>query len=292
MTAAAAPADRIVNAMTVDVEDYFQVQAFAGTVSRADWDGFPSRVEANTDRILSCLDGAGARATFFTLGWVAERHPALVRRVVAAGHELASHGWDHTRADAQTPDVFRADVSRARALLEDVGGVPVVGYRAATFSIGARNLWAFGALRAEGYRYSSSVYPVRHDTYGMPDAPRLPFQPDRDGFWELPMTAVRGLGRSLPCSGGGWFRLVPYRLFRAGLRRFNATERAPGIFYTHPWEVDPGQPRIAAPALSRFRHYVNLRRTEPRLCRLLADFAWDRIDRVHADLLAPAATSA
>jgi polysaccharide deacetylase family protein (PEP-CTERM system associated) len=292
MTAASSAPARIVNAMTVDVEDYFQVQAFAGAVSRADWDGFQSRVEANTDRILSCLDDAGARATFFTLGWVAERHPALVRRIVAAGHELASHGWDHTRADAQTPDVFGADVARARALLQDVGGVPVVGYRAATFSIGAKNLWAFGRLRRAGYRYSSSVYPVRHDTYGMPDAPRLPFQPDGDGFWELPMTAVRAAGRSLPCSGGGWFRLVPYRLFRAGLRRFNATERAPGIFYTHPWEVDPGQPRIAAPALSRFRHYVNLSRTEPRLRRLLADFAWDRIDRVHADLLAPAAASA
>ena len=276
-----------VNAMTVDVEDYFQVQAFAGTVARADWDGFPSRVEANTDRILAALDRARVHATFFTLGWVAQRHPALVRRIVAAGHELASHGWDHTRADAQAEPVFFDDVSRARTLLEDVGGVPVAGYRAATFSIGARNPWAHAALARAGYRYSSSVYPVRHDTYGMPDAPRLPWQPAGTGLWELPMTTIRVAGRNVPCSGGGYFRLAPYRLFRIGLRRFNAAERAGGIFYTHPWEIDPQQPRIAAPALSRFRHYVNLRRTLPRLERLLADFAWDRVDRVHAGLLGP-----
>lgn len=277
---------RIVNAMTVDVEDYFQVGAFEGSVSRADWESFPSRVEANTERILARLAEAHVHGTFFTLGWVAQRHPALVRRIVDAGHELASHGWDHTRADAQSPEVFRQDVRRARLALEQTGGAAVLGYRAATFSIGARNLWAFGALAGEGYRYSSSIYPVRHDTYGMPDAPRLPFQPDRNGFWELPMTTVRVAGRRLPCSGGGWFRLAPYALFRRGLQKFNAQERQPGIFYTHPWEIDPGQPRIRAPRLSRFRHYVNLHRTDPRLRRLLADFAWDRIDRVHAGLLA------
>ncbi|MDE2580810.1 MAG: DUF3473 domain-containing protein [Rhodospirillales bacterium] len=275
------------NAMTVDVEDYFQVQAFAACVARADWDGFASRVEVNTDRILAQFDAAGVAATFFTLGWVAQRHPALVRRIVAAGHELASHGWDHTRADAQDPAAFRADIGRTRRLLEDIGGVAVAGYRAATFSIGARNLWAFGVLEEEGYRYSSSVNPIRHDLYGMPDAPRSPFRPAGTGLWEIPMTTLRAGGRNLPCSGGGYFRLLPYRLFRAGLRRVNRSEQRPGIFYFHPWEVDPDQPRIAGVGWkSRFRHYTNLHRMSGRLNRLLGDFAWGRMDQVFAGLLA------
>jgi polysaccharide deacetylase family protein (PEP-CTERM system associated) len=275
------------NAMTVDVEDYFQVQAFAACVARADWDGFASRVEVNTDRILAQFDAAGVAATFFTLGWVAQRHPALVRRIVAAGHELASHGWDHTRADAQDPAAFRADIGRTRRLLEDIGGVAVAGYRAATFSIGARNLWAFGVLEEEGYRYSSSVNPIRHDLYGMPDAPRSPFRPAGTGLWEIPMTTLRAGARNLPCSGGGYFRLLPYRLFRAGLRRVNRSEQRPGIFYFHPWEVDPDQPRIAGVGWkSRFRHYTNLHRMSGRLNRLLGDFAWGRMDQVFAGLLA------
>lgn len=274
------------NAMTVDVEDYFQVQAFAGCVNRADWDSFPRRVEANTDRVLAQFDRASVRATFFTLGWVAERHPALIRRIVEAGHELASHGWDHTRADSQTPEEFRQDVRRAKALLEDTGGVRVIGYRAATFSIGRRNPWAFGVLRDEGHLYSSSVNPIAHDLYGMPDAPRVPFQPDNDGFWEIPMTTVRALGRNWPCSGGGYFRLLPSVLYRMGLRRVNGTEVRPGIFYFHPWEVDPGQPRITGAGWkSRLRHYTNLERMERDLDRILTDFAWDRMDRVFADLL-------
>lgn len=275
-----------VNAMTVDVEDYFQVQAFAHVVARADWDGFASRVEANTDRVLAQFDAAGVHATFFTLGWVAERHPALVRRIVAAGHELASHGWDHTRADTQDPERFRADVTRTRALLEDTGGVPVAGYRAATFSIGARNLWAFRVLEEAGYRYSSSINPIQHDLYGMPDAPRVPFRPEGGALWEIPMTTVRAFGRNWPCSGGGYFRLLPDMLYRAGLTRVNQTERRPGIFYFHPWEIDPDQPRIAGAGWkSRLRHYTNLSRMAPALDRLLHDFAWDRMDRAFAEVL-------
>ena len=279
----------ITNAMTIDVEDYFQVQNLAAQVPRASWDGIAPRVEANTDRILAQFDRAGVQATFFTLGWIAQRHPALIRRIVAAGHELASHGWEHIRADAQTPGEFAADISRARATLEDIGGVPVSGYRAATFSIGARNQWAFDELARAGYRYSSSVYPVRHDLYGMPDAPRTPFRPNGGALWELPMTTVRLAGQNFPCSGGGYFRLLPYAAFRRLLARLNDSEGQPGIFYTHPWEIDPGQPRVAGlPRLARFRHYVNLHRTAPRLDALLRDFAWDRMDRVFADLLVPA----
>jgi polysaccharide deacetylase family protein (PEP-CTERM system associated) len=275
------------NAMTVDVEDYFQVQAFAGCIQRASWDGIPQRVEANTERVLRQFDQAGVRATFFTLGWIARRHPALVRRIVAGGHELASHGWDHTRADSQEPAAFRADVGRTRRLLEDIGGVPVVGYRAATFSVGARNMWAFAVLESEGYRYSSSINPVRHDLYGqMRDAPRFPFRPEGGGLWEIPMTTVRIAGHNLPCSGGGYFRLLPYRMFRSGLHHVNRVEGKRGLFYFHPWEVDPGQPRVANCGWrSRVRHYINLDRMSGRLDRLLREFAWDRMDAVFADLL-------
>jgi polysaccharide deacetylase family protein (PEP-CTERM system associated) len=246
----------------------------------------PTRVEANTDRILEQFDRAGVQATFFTLGWVAIRFPALIRRIVDAGHELASHGWDHTRADSQTPDQFRADVRRTKAVLEDTGGVPVIGYRAATFSIGARNLWAFGILRDEGHHYSSSVNPIAHDLYGMPDARREPWQPDQDGFWEIPMTTVRAFGRNWPCSGGGYFRLLPDALYRSGLRHVNRTERRPGIFYFHPWEIDPAQPRITGAGWKSWvRHYTNLSRMAGGIDRLLRDFTWDRMDRVYAGLL-------
>lgn len=280
------------HAMTIDVEDYFQVQAFAGVVARDRWDEFERRVEANTDRLLAAFAAAGVHGTFFTLGWVADRHPGLVRRIVAAGHELASHGYWHGRADEQTPEFFREDVRRAKRTLEDAGGMPVAGYRAPTFSIGARNAWAFEVLQDEGYRYSSSVYPVRHDLYGSPDAPRFPHHPTPGAasLWEIPMTTVRALGRNLPVSGGGYFRLLPYSVFRMGLRRFARAERQSGLFYLHPWEVDPGQPRISGlKRTSRFRHYVNLHATEARLARLLRDFRWDRVDRVFAPLLDTAA---
>jgi polysaccharide deacetylase family protein (PEP-CTERM system associated) len=272
--------------MTVDVEDYFHVQAFADVIARRDWDRLPCRVEANTDRILAQFDRAGVKATMFTLGWVAERYPQIVRRIVDAGHELASHGYGHARVDSQTREAFAQDVGRARALLEDLGGVGVLGYRAPTFSIGPRTPWAYDVLAETGHRYSSSIYPVRHDLYGVPDAPRLPHAVAGGTLWELPMTTVPLAGCRIPCSGGGFFRLLPYRLFRMGLARFNAAEGKPGMFYTHPWEIDPEQPRVAAPLRSRFRHYLNLSRTAPRLERLLRDFAWDRVDRVYAEVLA------
>lgn len=272
---------RLVNALSVDVEDWFQVQALAPVVDRGDWSSLERRVETSTDRILALFDGAGVRATFFTLGWVAERHPALVRRIVAAGHELASHGSEHRRADEQDRASFRDDVRRSKRVLEDVGGVEVKGYRAPTFSIGPANLWAFDVLAEEGYAYSSSVYPVRHDLYGMPEAPRFPFHTGAGLLEEYPITTLRWGGRNLPCGGGGFFRLLPYAVSRAAIARVNAAEGRAAIFYFHPWEVDPGQPRLGGlPARSRLRHYLNLHRTEARLARLLADFAWDRMDVV------------
>jgi polysaccharide deacetylase family protein (PEP-CTERM system associated) len=272
--------------MTVDVEDYFQVQAFAHCIDRSDWDAFPRRVDRKTNQILDQFAATQVKATFFVLGWVAQRCPELIRRIVSDGHELASHGWDHTRVDSQEPEVFRADVRRTRALLEDIGGAAVSGYRAATFSIGRGNMWAFPILREEGYVYSSSINPIRHDLYGIPDAPRVPFHPVEDGVIELPMTTVRLLGRNWPCSGGGYFRLLPSALYRAGLARVNRHDRQPGIFYFHPWEIDPGQPRIAnAGWKSRLRHYTNLDQMEADLVQLLRDFAWDRMDRVYASVL-------
>jgi polysaccharide deacetylase family protein (PEP-CTERM system associated) len=274
------------NALTVDVEDYFQVEAFADVVSRADWPALPSRFEANTDRLLAQFARHGVLGTFFTLGWVADRCPALIRRIAAAGHEIASHGFMHGRVDRQSPEDFRADIDRARKLLEDTAGVPVAGYRAPTFSIGEATPWAADILLETGHRYSSSVYPIRHDLYGAPDAPRFPYQP-RPGLWELPMTTIRERGHNLPCSGGGFFRLLPYPLFRLGLRRFNRVEAQPGLFYIHPWEIDPAQPQIPnARFRSRFRHRINLGRTEARLDRLLRDFAWGRVDVAYAGVLA------
>ena len=272
----------VANAMTVDVEDYFHAQALG--VPRARWDAIERRVEGSTERILDLFADAGISATFFVLGWVAEHHPALVRRIVALGHELASHGWDHTRVDCQTPDEFRADIRRSRHLLEDISGIEVRGYRAATFSIGEANWWAFEILAEEGFAYSSSVYPIRHDLYGTPQACRFAFSPVPGwAFLEIPMSTLRLGGRNLPCSGGGYFRLLPYALSRWAMRRVNHTEGEACVFYFHPWEIDAGQPRVGGlPLKSRFRHYTNLGRMEGRLRRLLSDFAWDRLDRAIA----------
>jgi polysaccharide deacetylase family protein (PEP-CTERM system associated) len=277
----------LVNAMTVDVEDWFQVQAFAGTIGRDRWDGLERRVEANTNRILDMFAAARVHGTFFTLGWVAERHPALIRRIVADGHELASHGYWHRLAHEQTPAEFGADIGDARKLLEDTGGVAVRGYRAPTFSINTRNPWAFDVLVEQGYRYSSSLYPIRHDLYGVPDAPRLPFHPNGpDGILEIPMTTLRLAGRNLPCAGGGYFRLLPYAVFRAALRRVNGAETMRGLFYTHPWEIDADQPRVTqAPLMAKFRHYLNLHDMPRRMGLLLRDFRWGRVDEVFADAL-------
>jgi polysaccharide deacetylase family protein (PEP-CTERM system associated) len=272
---------RPVNAMTVDVEDYYQVSAFEPYVSREHWDSQESRVEANMHRILDLFAAQEVRATFFTLGWIAERHPQLIRRLVDEGHELASHGWSHVRVTQQSPADFRADIGRTKALLEDVGGVEVKGYRAASYSIGAANLWALEELQGAGYRYSSSIFPIQHDLYGMPDAPRFGFRPHDDDFMEFPVTTVRLGGRNLPCSGGGWFRLLPYAATRWALRRVNQVEGQGAIFYFHPWEIDPDQPRRdGLDRRTRFRHYLNLSRTEARLTRLLQDFEWGRMDEV------------
>lgn len=271
----------VTNAMSVDVEDYFQVSAFEGTVRREEWERWPRRVEANTERVLAAFERHGVRATFFVLGWVAERHPALVRRIVDAGHELGSHGWSHVRVVHQDRGEFRQDVDRTKKLLEDTSGQAVHGYRAASYSIGRVNLWALDALRESGHRYSSSVFPIRHDLYGMPDAPRFAFHPSDDEFVEIPLTTVRVGSRRLPCAGGGWFRFFPYAFTRWAIRRVNANDGEPAIFYFHPWEMDADQPRPSGlSAKSRFRHYHNLRRMEPRLGRLLSDFQWGRIDDV------------
>lgn len=272
----------VVNAMSVDVEDYFQVQAFADRVNRNEWDSQACRVEQNTDRVLEIFADAGIHATFFTLGWVAERYPELIRRIVDNGHELASHGYAHYRVDQQTPEEFKQDIRRTKKLLEDVGGTAVTGYRAATFSIGEKNLWAFDVLEDEGYRYSSSINPIKHDFYGMPQAPRFAFFPKgADGIEEYPITTVRFAGANRPCGGGGFFRLFPYALSRTAMRSVNNNDAMPCIFYFHPWEIDPDQPRI--PGISsktRFRHYLNLSRMAPRMRQLTKDFAWDRMDRV------------
>jgi polysaccharide deacetylase family protein (PEP-CTERM system associated) len=272
----------MVNALTIDVEDYFQVSALAPHIPRNRWDDIPTRVERNLDRLLALLDDKGAKATFFTLGWIADRHPQMIRRMVAGGHELASHGYGHLRASDQSPAEFREDIRRAKACLEDIGGVAVTGYRAPSFSIAAGNQWAFDEISAVGYRYSSSVYPVKHDHYGMPEAPRFAFnaRPHLD-LIEIPITTTRVWGRNLPAGGGGYFRLAPYALSRWAIRRVNRMDRQPAIFYFHPWEIDAGQPRVPGVGLkTRFRHYINLHRTEARLARLLSDFRWDRVDRV------------
>ena len=280
--AARPAATAVVNAMTVDVEDYFQVQALARVVSRDDWETLPRRVERNTNRVLDLFAAAGVKGTFFTLGWVAERHKQLIRRIVGDGHELASHGWEHVRADDQTPEVFRQDVRRTKRLLEDCSGTTVLGYRAASFSIGHRNPWALGVLAEEGYAYSSSIYPVRHDLYGMPDAPRFPYRPlPGRRFREFPITTAHRFGRNWPTGGGGFFRLLPYRVSATTIRIVHRADRKPCVFYFHPWEIDPDQPVQSGLTLkSRFRHYTNLGRMEGKLRRLLRDFAWDRMDRV------------
>jgi polysaccharide deacetylase family protein (PEP-CTERM system associated) len=269
----------VTNALTIDVEDYFQVSAFAPHIPRSEWLARECRVERNVDRILEMLAQHDTKATFFTLGWVAERYPQLVRDIVDGGHELASHGYGHERASDQSEDEFFDDIHRAKSILEDLSGLEVKGYRAPSFSIGHKNLWAFECLERAGYRYSSSIYPIRHDHYGMPDAPRHAHAVG--GLLEIPATTLRFMNRNLPASGGGYFRLMPYGLSRWMLRRVNHADQLIAVFYFHPWEIDPEQPRI--PGIStrtRFRHYVNIHRMETRLHRLLGDFRWGRMDHL------------
>jgi len=270
----------VVNALTIDVEDYFHVSAFAPYIPRSSWDSWPCRIEQNIDRVLQLLADRGVNGTFFTLGWIAERYPEMVRRIVSGGHELASHGYAHERAATQGPDPFFADVALAKAVLEDIIGTEVQGYRAPSFSINDDNLWAYDCLAKAGYRYSSSVYPIRHDHYGAPGRSRFAHLASA-GVLEVPIATVRLFRTNLPAGGGGYFRLMPYALSRWLIRRVNDADEESAVFYFHPWEIDPEQPRVKeADPKARFRHYINLERTATRLQLLLADFRWDRLDHV------------
>lgn len=278
----------VLNAMTIDVEDYFQVSAFAHVVSPDTWSARESRVCRNTHRLLEILEGANVRATFFVLGWVAEQFPELVRLIHGAGHELASHSHEHRLVYDQTPETFRADLRRARAAIEDACGVAVVGYRAPSYSIVERSLWALDVLIDEGYAYDSSIYPIRHDRYGIPAWPRHIHRVDRPGgsLWELPGSTVEMLGVNLPMGGGGYFRLLPFWWTRRSVQQLNESEGRPAVFYLHPWEIDPDQPRIEAGRIASFRHYRNLRLTEPRLRSLLSEFRYGTVSDVLAAHLA------
>jgi len=268
--------------MTIDVEDYFHVSVFEKTVDRSRWDTLETRVRANTGRLLDLFDERGVRGTFFVLGWVAERYPELVKAIAARGHELASHGYAHRLVYDQTPEVFREDVRRAKDLIEAAAAQPVRGYRAPSFSVTSRSLWALDVLVEEGYTYDASIFPIRHDRYGIPGAPRWPHAIDRGRgcIFEVPGSTVRIGSTNLPVAGGGYFRILPYAWTHWGIARVNRTERQPAIFYLHPWEIDPGQPRLPASRLGRFRHYRNLGKVEPRLRRLLADFSFGPLRHV------------
>ena len=274
----------MLNALSVDVEDWFQVGAFETVIARDSWDKLPQRVERNSEAVLDLFDRAGVKATFFTLGWVAERYPALIRRIADAGHEIASHGWDHVRVHTMTSAMFRADLERARIAIENACGRAPTGYRAPSFSIDKRTPWAHQVLAEEGYAYSSSVAPVRHDHYGWPEAPRFAHRPlPGSELIELPVTTVEIGGRRLAAGGGGFFRLLPYRFSNWAIARVNASEQRPAVFYFHPWEIDPGQPRVrGAPLRSRVRHYSRLAAMEGKLMRLLKAHEWGRTDEVVA----------
>ena len=273
----------VVNGLSVDVEDWFQVGAFETVIARDAWDGLESRVEANCDRVLALFDAAGVKATFFTLGWIAERCPNVIRRIVEQGHELASHGWDHARVFTLDPASFAKDLRRSRGTLEDISGQAVTGYRAPSFSIDARNPWAHEVLAREGYAYSSSVAPIVHDHYGWREAPRFAFRPVAGSpLIEIPVTTAEFAGRRFAAGGGGFFRVLPYALTRFAIRQVNAAGH-PAAFYFHPWEIDPGQPRVAAaPLRSRLRHNTNLSGMEAKLRRLAGEFTWGRMDALAA----------
>jgi len=271
----------VLNAFSVDVEDYFHVEALASAIDRSSWSSLEYRAEASTNRLLELLHAEGVHATFFVLGWIARRSPGLVRAIHAAGHEVACHGLTHQMVTRQTPEQFRAETLESKNLLEDAAGVPVRGYRAATYSITRKSLWALDVLAELGFDYDSSIFPIRHDLYGIPDAPRFRYRPPGLNLLEVPVTTVEFLGQRLPCGGGGYFRLLPYSLFRSAIRRVNTTDGEAAVFYCHPWEIDPGQPHVAGLSLkSRFRHYTNLSKMESRLRQLLRDFRWGRMDEV------------
>jgi polysaccharide deacetylase family protein (PEP-CTERM system associated) len=271
----------IINALSFDVEDYFQVSAFERVIDRRDWDRIEHRVEKNTDRILEILANADVRATFFMLGWVADRYPALVRGIVDGGHELACHGYAHQRVHDLKPEQFKQDILRSRGVLEDIGGHQIKGYRAPSYSIGKRNLWALDILAECEFQYSSSIYPIKHDHYGFPGAPRFVFKDQKTSLIEIPISTVKLFNQLRPAGGGGFFRFYPYRLTRWLIDRINSLEGEPAIFYLHPWELDAEQPRQSRiPYKTRFRHYLNLNKTQFRLTNLLEDFSWGRMDEV------------
>lgn len=270
----------LVNGLSVDVEDWFQVGAFEGVIDQADWASLDSRVERNCNAILAMFDRVGVKATFFTLGWVAQRHGSLVRRIVDAGHELANHGWDHARVFNLDQTSFSADLERSRKVLEDAAGTRITGYRAPSFSIDQRTPWAYRVLEEQGFEYSSSVAPIVHDHYGWRGAPRFAFRPlPRSPLVEIPVTTALFAGRRLAAGGGGFFRVLPYAFSRWAIRQVNQQERRPAVFYFHPWEIDPGQPRVRnAPMRSQLRHYTNLARMAGKLEQLVDEFAWGRMD--------------
>jgi polysaccharide deacetylase family protein (PEP-CTERM system associated) len=283
---AAARAERtVLNGLSVDVEDYFHVSGFEDVVARSQWDGFDSRVSANTERLLEIFDEYRVRATFFVLGWVADRFPLLIRRIAGFGHEIASHGYAHHLVYRQTCEAFREDVKRAKAVLESQAQAPVLGYRAPSYSITRDSLWALDVLIDEGFTYDSSVFPIYHDRYGIPDAPRHPFLIARTGgsIVELPASTLRLGSFNLPVSGGGYFRIAPYAWTRWAIGRINSREKLAAIFYLHPWEIDPGQPKLPASFLARVRHYRNLDKTEPRLRDLLRRFKFGPLRAVLED---------
>ena len=271
---------KVVNGLSVDVEDWFQVGAFEGVIDRDSWESLSDRVERNCDAILQMFADADVKATFFTLGWVAQRHPALLRRIVEEGHELASHGWDHARVFTMDKASFAADIERARKVLEDASGTRVTGYRAPSFSIDARTPWAYSVLAEQGYAYSSSVAPITHDHYGWRDAPRFAFRPlPWADLIEIPVTTAHFAGKRLAAGGGGFFRVLPYAFSRWAIRQVNTQDQRPAVFYFHPWEIDPAQPRVpGAPLRSKLRHYTNLDIMAEKLEQLVRDFAWGRMD--------------
>lgn len=286
----------VLNALTVDVEDYFHVFALSRSIKREDWAALPSRVERNTERLLDLFEAADVQATFFVLGWVAERHAALVRRIHERGHEVACHGYSHRLIYRQTPEAFKQETLQAKRMLEDAAGAAVLGYRAASYSITRQSLWALDVLLEAGFAYDSSIFPVRHDFYGIPGSGRFPYEveaPSGGRLLEFPPSTYRIAGVNVPAAGGGYFRLYPYAVTRHMLRTLNEREAQPAMFYLHPWEVDPEQPRFKAPWLSRFRHYNNLAKCEPRLRRLLRDFRFSTASSVltGAGCLEPAASA-
>jgi polysaccharide deacetylase family protein (PEP-CTERM system associated) len=273
------------NALSVDVEDWFHVGAFENVISRDNWAALECRVERNTDALLQMFDDAGIKATFFTLGWVAERYPQLMRRIADAGHELGNHGSNHDRVFTLTPEQFAADIDRARKSIEDSSGALVSGYRAPSFSIDQRTPWAHRVLAEQGYAYSSSVAPVKHDHYGWAEAPRFAFRPVAGAdLIEIPVTTAEFAGKRLAAGGGGFFRMLPYAFSSWAIRQVNGDDKRPAIIYFHPWEIDPDQPRVAnAPIKSKLRHYTKLKAMAPKLKRLMRDFRWDRLDAIVED---------